>query len=175
MAATKYQVLYRYMNESTNTAITNSMNNEYETVREFYTDPYHKIYSDDETAQLEAVKEQQELISYGNSSTNPKTDMLFAYDGTKKIAHQYWVKDTVGYIVRDWSQIPRSSIGNKGDFSKEFTTLEADTPENGGIVVCTESVMKKYFTVDQITACTEGNYTTAEMLKIIQEDRKSVV
>lgn len=145
MAATKYQVLYRYVNEATNTPITNSMDNEYETVREFYTDPDHKIFSTDATVQAEATDEQQQMISYGNSSENPKTNMLFAYDGTKKIKHKKWVNETTGYAVRDWSQLKRSTIGNQNDFTKEFTTLNAATPEDGGLVVCTEAVMRKYF------------------------------
>ena len=146
MAATKYQVLYRYINEATNTAITNNMVNSYEPVREFYTDPDHKIFSPDLIVQAEATDEQQEMISFGNSSDNPKTNMLFAYDGTKKIKHKKWVNDTTGYIVRDWQQLRRDNIGNQGDFSKEFTTLNAATPEDGGIVVCTADVFKKYFT-----------------------------
>lgn len=145
MAATKYQVLYRYVNEATNTPITNSMDNEYETVREFYTDPDHKIFSTDPVVQATATDEQQQMISYGNSSENPKTNMLFAYDGTKKIKHQKWIVETTGYVVRDWSQLQRSKIGNQGDFTKEFTTINAATPEDGGLVVCTEAVMRKYF------------------------------
>lgn len=145
MAATKYQVLYRYINEATNTAITNSMDNAYDPVCEFYTDPDHKIFSNSPNVQAEAVNEQQEMISYGNSSANPKTNMLFAYDGTKKIKHQKWVEEATGYIVRDYTRIKRGLIGNQGDFTKEFTTLNAATPEDGGLVVCTEAVMRKYF------------------------------
>lgn len=145
MAATKYQVLYRYINEATNTAITNSMDNAYDPVCEFYTDPDHKIFSNSPNVQAEAVNEQQEMISYGNSSANPKTNMLFAYDGTKKIKHQKWVEEATGYVVRDYTRIKRNLIGNQGDFTKEFTTLNAATPEDGGLVVCTESVMRKYF------------------------------
>ena len=149
MAATKYQVLYRYVNETTNTPITNSMDNEYEAVCEFYTDPHHKIFfSSDPTAQAEATDEQQQLISFGNSSENPKNNMLFAYDGTKKIKHPKWVPEQTGYEVRDWKQLKRSSIGNQGDFTKEFTTIEALTPEDGGVVICTEKVLNKYFPRD---------------------------
>ena len=67
MAATKYQVLYRYINEATNTPITNSMDNEYVQVCEFYVDPYHKIFSNDAKVQAEATDEQQEMISFGNA------------------------------------------------------------------------------------------------------------
>ncbi|MBQ8044705.1 MAG: hypothetical protein IJ272_11300, partial [Clostridia bacterium] len=145
MAATKYQVLYRYVNEATNTPIINSMENNYEAVCELYADPDHKIFSVNKADQDEALAEQQELISYGNSSENPKTNMLFAYDGTKKIKHKKWIEESTGYVVRDWQRIKRSLIGNEGDFTKDFTTIDAATPEDGGTVICNEAVMKKYF------------------------------
>lgn len=156
MAATKYQVLYRYINEATNTAITNSMDNAYDPVCEFYTDPDHKIFSNSPNVQAEAVNEQQEMISYGNSSANPKTNMLFAYDGTKKIKHQKWVEEATGYIVRDYTRIKRGLIGNQGDFTKEFTTLNAATPEDGGLVVCKKSVFDKYFP-SEVTVLADAN------------------
>jgi hypothetical protein len=146
MAATRYQVLYRYINEATNTPIINDMNNKYEPVCEFYSDPHHKIFFDDDpVSQADATNEQQELISFGNSSDNPKNNMLFAYDGTKKVKHPQWIPETVGYVVRDWKQLKRSLIGNKGDFTKDFTTIDALTPEDGGTVVCTEKIRDKYF------------------------------
>lgn len=156
MAATKYQVLYRYINEATNTAITNSMDNAYDPVCEFYTDPDHKIFSPVPSVQTDAVNEQQEMISFGNSSSNPKTNMLFAYDGTKKIKHKKWIDAATGYVVRDWSRIKRSDIGNQGDFTKEFTTLGAATPEDGGLVVCKKSVFDKYFP-SEVTVLTDAN------------------
>lgn len=168
MAATKYQVLYRYVNEATNTPITNSTDSKYEKVCELYTDPDHKIFSNNQTTQAEATDEQQQLISYGNSGDNPKNNMLFAYDGTKKIRHPKWVPEETGYVVRDWRKVKRSLIGNQGDFTKEFTTLGALTPEDGGIVVCNAEVFKKYFTGD-ITVTSGGEYTTQEMEDAIRE------
>ena len=178
MATTKYQVLYRYINEATNTAITNSTDNDYEPVREFYVDPGHKIFSSDSIVQAEATDEQQIMISYGNSSENPKNNMLFAYDGTKKIKHKKWIEEATGYIVKDWKRLKRSVIGNQGDFTKEFTTLNAATPEDGGIVVCTEAVMKKYFTPKAIITdnsradagtATNPYYTEDMVWKIVEE------
>lgn len=156
MAATKYQVLYRYINEATNTPITNDMDNAYEEVCEFYTDPHHKIFSSNSSIQGIAADEQQEMISFGNSSNNPKINMLFAYNGTKKIKHKKWVDEATGYIVRDWEQLKRSSIGNQGDFSKDFTTIDAATPEDGGTVVCNATVFKKYFPSDIIAISDES-------------------
>lgn len=179
MAATKYQVLYRYINEATNTAITNSMDNTYDPVCEFYTDPDHKIFSQLPSVQAEATNEQQEMISFGNSSANPKTNMLFAYDGTKKVKHKKWVDASTGYVVRDWSRIKRSDIGNQGDFTKDFTTLNASTPEDGGLVVCNKEVFNKYFpstitvTTDNTMAdagtATNPFYTAAKINEMIKE------
>lgn len=147
MAATKYQLLYRYINEATNIAITNETTEEYVPVREFYAYPDHAIFSDDATTKAEAEDAQQEMIANANDPSNVKTNMLFAFEGTKKIRHQKWVPDETGYVVRDWRAIPRSRIGNRGDFTKEFTTLGAATPEDGGTVVCKVGVFNKYFPV----------------------------
>lgn len=147
MAATKYQLLYRYINEATNIAITNETTEEYVPVREFYAYPDHAIFSDDATTKAEAEDAQQEMIANANDPSNVKTNMLFAFEGTKKIRHQKWVPDETGYVVRDWRAIPRSRIGNRGDFTKEFTTLGAATPEDGGTVVCKVRVFNKYFPV----------------------------
>ena len=144
MAATKYQLLYRYINEATNIAITNESTEEYVPVREFYTMD-HAIFSSDAQTKAAAEDEQQEMIANANDPSNIKTNMLFAFEGTKKIRHQKWTPDTTGYVVRDWSQIARSKIGNRGDFTKEFTTLNGATPEDGGTVVCTQEVFDKYF------------------------------
>lgn len=146
MAATRYQLLYRYINEATNTAITNNMANTYEKTQEFYTDE-HKIESNDMSVVAEAEDEKEEMISYGNNPENPKNDMVFAYDGTKKIRHQKWVPEVQGcYVVRDWQSLDRNLIGNQGDFSKDFTTIGAESPEFGGTVVCkNREINTKYF------------------------------
>ena len=144
MAATKYQLLYRYINEATNIAITNESTEEYVPVREFYTMD-HAIFSSDAQTKAAAEDEQQEMIANANDPSNIKTNMLFAFEGTKKVRHQKWVPDETGYVIRDWRAIPRSRIGNRGDFTKEFTTLGAATPEDGGTVVCKVGVFNKYF------------------------------
>lgn len=145
MAATKYQLLYRYINEATNIAITNEGDGEYKPVREFYAYPDHAIFSDDSQTKADAEDEQQQMIADANDPSNVKTNMLFAYDGTKRIRHQKWIAAQTGYVVRDWQSLTRSKIGNRGDYSKDFTTLGSATPENGGTVVCTATVFKKQF------------------------------
>lgn len=166
MAATKYQLLYRYINEATNSVITNDMEHEYEEVCEFYVYPDHKIFFDDETIKAEATNEQQELISFGNSADNPKTNMLFAFNGTKKIKHKKWVPAQTGYALRDYKLVKRTDIGNAGDFSKPFTTINAATPEDGGLVVCTQTVMEKYMPASVIVA-EQGRFTDAQMQSMI--------
>lgn len=175
MAATKYQVLYRYMNESSNSVITNNMNNEYEEVCEFYSDE-HKIYSSDSLYQMQAEEEKANLIVTGNSGENVKYDMLFAYNGTKKIKHKRWINDQPGKVVRDWTQIDRNLIGNRGDFSKKFTTLYAATPEDGGTVVCTMQVFNSYFKTFSITSSSKGDlpgtgygkgYSSSHLMQLI--------
>ena len=179
MSTTKYQLLYRYMNEGTNTPITNKMDYKYIETREFYTDPDHRIFSVDEFDKAVAIDEQQEMISYGNSGDNPKANMIFAYDGTKKIKHQKWVEEKIGYVVRDYTAIPRSKIGNRGDFTKEFTTIGDATVEDGGQVVCGQAVFDKYFTAT-ITVLTDNTkadggttsnpfYTVSKITELIRE------
>ena len=183
MAATQYQVLYRYLNEATNNAITNSANEEYVETLEFYQKD-HKLLFRSDKEKSEAEDEKQKMISEGNSPDNIKTDMLFAYAGTKKIKHQIYKPEETGYVVRDYTLLDRRKIGNRGDFSKEFTTLNSPTPEDGGTVVCIKDIMAKYFnnststaaktiTVDPTTGDLSNSYgsyfSTDEISKVIRE------
>lgn len=84
MAATQYQLLYRYINEATNTVITNDMINDYNPTFEFAADGHP--FANDADINAEDVKD--ELLTYGNNASNPKMNMFFAYCGTKKV-YQY--------------------------------------------------------------------------------------
>jgi len=148
------------MNEGTNTPITNKMDMKYVETMEFYTDPDHMIFSTNENDKAIAIDAQQEMISYGNSGDNPKANMIFAYDGTKKIKHKKWINETPGYIIRDYTKISRSKIGNRGDYSKEFTTIDKATLEDGGTVICVEAVFDKYFPAT-VTVVTNNNLADA--------------
>lgn len=86
MAATQYMILYRSINPNTNLPITNDPINEYEPVLEFY-NAHHKMYAGSQQQQDEAFDEQQEIIMTASDVNNPKFDMFFAYDGTKKVKH----------------------------------------------------------------------------------------
>lgn len=165
MSATKYQVMYRYMNAIMNVAITNDQSNAYESVCEFYTDPDHRIFSTDPNIQNEELDKQQSIIVNANQSDNPKNDMLFVYAGTKKIPHQIFKPAETAYIVKHWELLPRSKIGNQGDFTKDFTTINAATVEDGGTVICTAAVMRKYFSAG--TVVSSGNYTSAQMTDML--------
>ena len=161
MAATKYQVLYRYINESTNTRITNSPVNTYETVQEFITNE-HQLESSNLSDRIEGEDKKEAMISFGNSPTNPKTDMLFAYDGTTKIRHEKFIPTDTGYVIREWKKLNRKNIGNLGDFSKDYTTLDAATPELGGTVVCkNKNIFDKYFPTT-ITVIKDNTYADKE-------------
>lgn len=85
MAATKYQVMARYFNTSTNNPITNSENTTYEKTFGFYTIDQSDRISD--------------YMIEGNSPENVKTDMLFAYSGTKIV---YPDADTQDYYCSDF-------------------------------------------------------------------------
>ena len=158
MAATRYQLLYRYINEATNVAITNNMINDFNKTEEFYTKD-HKLESSDITLQGEAEDEKEEMISYGNSTDNPKNDMIFAYDGTKKIRHKKYVAPVQGcYVVRDWQSLDRNLIGNAGDYSKDFITLDGESPEAGGKVVCKNlTINNKYFPSNKVITVVNDN------------------
>lgn len=80
MAATKYMVMFRYINPSTNQPITNDLSNEYK-------EEFHILFDAHPYRQGDAKWEEKidEMIMYGNNASNPKYDMLFVYGGTKKI------------------------------------------------------------------------------------------
>lgn len=165
MAATKYQVMYRFMNDTLGTPVTNNANTTYDPTFEFYTDPDHRIFSSDAIAQNEEMNKQQDMITFANSSANEKHDMLFVFDGTKKISHKVWKDDQIGYVVRDWTQIPRSKIGNRDDYTKDFITLDAYSPEDGGQVVCTAEVFKQYFS-KKLIVTESGDYSSDELQEL---------
>lgn len=124
MSATRYQVLYRYMNEATNTPITNDPKAIYEETLEVYTDDHQLYHPDSTDAERGAAEEAKDnMISYGNSSDCPKTNMLFAYDGTKKITHKEWIPARAGYVIRDASGIPDKEITKDGDYTGKYVQI----------------------------------------------------
>lgn len=90
MAATKYQIFYRYINKSTGNPITNNMGQEYEETLEFYTDR-HKINIGTDEEKMEEEERREKLIVDGNTANNPKMDMMFVYGGTTKVNHKIYL------------------------------------------------------------------------------------
>lgn len=84
MAATRYVILYRFINGDTNQPITNDPGLTYEPVCEFYTS-CHKLYKGNATQQDEAYQEQQDVLL--GAMDSDAANMFFAYDGTRKIKH----------------------------------------------------------------------------------------
>lgn len=120
MAATKYQIFYRYINPNTGNPITNDSTIDYEEVFKFYTDD-HRLTLGTETEILEEEQERDQMIIDGNSSDNDKNDMFFVYAGTKKIYHEKYLgngkwKTMVGigvgypYVIKDvYAKVPFNS------------------------------------------------------------------
>ena len=118
MAATKYQVMFRYINPATNVAITNDMSSEYVEAFDIHTDR-HKIMAGSQQEIIEAEEERDNMIMDGNNASNPKYNMIFAYAGTKKYPHKKWtngkhvemsgVPNGYPYVVKDfYVRIPMS-------------------------------------------------------------------
>lgn len=143
---TQYRLLYRYVNPTTNTAITNEA--EYVPTEEFFhpkhkanvdasylntlqNDGYNLLYKAEGTDQDEYVamlrnegdKEREAIITENMANEN-KSNNLYVYNGTKKYFHKNFIPDQLGYVVRDWTKVPSSQIP-KGpdDYSKHFVML----------------------------------------------------
>ena len=117
MAATQYQIFFRYVNPSTNIPVTNDLINDYtETVEIIH--QKHKLFAGTAAEQLEAEQERDNLIINANSPTScDKYDMIFAFDGVEKIYHKDWVQsngDMPGYWTPDITSMTSGSIQIKG-------------------------------------------------------------
>lgn len=84
MAATKYMILYRFINEDTNQPMTNDSSLTYEPVCELYSS-HHKLYAGTQAQQDEEYQKQQDILI--NAMGSDATHMFFAYDGLKKFKH----------------------------------------------------------------------------------------
>ncbi len=143
---TQYTLLYRYVNPNTNTPVTGQSS--YEKTEEFYSHE-HKLnitekqitdfknsgynlkglYNGETEANLtatlknEATEEREELIR-SNMTNEDKSNNLFIYTGTKKIFHKKYIPEQLGYVVRDWTKVPKDQVpSSPDDFSKHFVML----------------------------------------------------
>lgn len=142
MAATKYQVLYRYTNPNSNQFLTNDSVSEYDKVFELYHNK-HKIEVGTEEEKLDASNEKSDLIIDGNSTANDNYNMLFKFTGTKRINKKVWMPKSIGYVIRDKNAI-RDLITRAvdGDYSGQYLLMEGDTIENGVIVSKKNPIIK---------------------------------
>ena len=169
---TQYRLLYRYINPTTNTAITNE--SDYTPTNEFYTSDHQinitaskltntkdglgnyglKYVFDGETAEDyaalvrnegDAVRE--ELIT-NNMANEEKSNNLYVYNGTKKVFHPKYIPDALGYVVRDWTKVPKEQIPESPtDFTKHFVMLGGyKLGVDGAYLVCKPQYLDNYKT-----------------------------
>lgn len=189
---TQYYLLYRYVNPSTNTAITNEA--DYNKTEEFYTSD-HKLYitetqlkkygtaykdtamiespnnkhnddvgigyelsykAEDETLtsetytntlKSEADKDREQIITQ-NMANNDKSNNLYIYTGTTKKYHDVYVPRQLGYLVRDWTRVPKTQLPTgPDDYSKHFVMLNGTQLGVGNtILVCKPQYLSTYYT-----------------------------
>lgn len=177
---TRYNLLYRYMNENTNTPVTNE--SEYEKTEEFYTKE-HKFNLTDKQLQSDffknyALKWEYDAISSGISGTAAmaeaalayantmknnadtereemitenmanleKSNLLYVYNGTKRVFHKVYIPDQLGYKVKDWTRVPADQIpSGPDDFSKHFVMMGGyQLGVDGAYLVCKPEYIKNY-------------------------------
>lgn len=168
MAATKYQVLYRYTNPNSNQFVLNNTDVEYKPVMELYHDK-HKLAIGTEEEILVGNNEKSNLIIEGNSTANDNYNMLFKFAGTKRINKRVWVPKTIGYVVRDKEAVRSlTTDAVNGDFSGKYLLMEGSSIETGLIVAKENPVPKNGITIVQSDA---KNYTyfkdTTELENVI--------
>lgn len=168
MAATKYQVLYRYTNPNSNQFITNDTLAKYNKVFEFYHGE-HKIVAGTDDEILEATNEKSDLIIQGNNTINDNYNMLFKFTGTKRVNKKVWLPESTGYVIRDKESV-RDLITRAvdGDYSGEYLLVEGDTIENG-VVVTRKNLDKDITVIEDVSLAANKDYYTSDEVKILLE------
>lgn len=140
MAATKYQVLYRYTNPNSNQFITNDVEDDFDSAIELYHDK-HKIAVGTEDEVLAANNGKSDLIIQGNNTANGNYNMLFKFTGTKRVNKKIWMPKATGYVIRDKEAVKNLvTRAVDGDFSGQYLLIEGDSIENGVIISKTNPV-----------------------------------
>ena len=171
MAATKYQVLYRYINPNSNQFVLNDVDTKYKGIFEFYHDK-HKLISGTKDEKLEANNEKSELIVEGNNTANDNYNMLFKFAGTKRINKRVWKPESTGYVIRDKEAV-RDKITRAvdGDYSGDYLLIEGDTIENGVVITKKNPIPitgAGLIVTDKSTDAQNGSYyTSAELTNLI--------
>lgn len=168
MAATKYQVLYRYTNPNSNQFITNDTLAKYNKVFEFYHGE-HKIVAGTDDEILEATNEKSDLIIQGNNTINDNYNMLFKFTGTKRVNKKVWLPESTGYVIRDKESVrDLTTRAVDGDYSGEYLLVEGDTIENG-VVVTRKNLDKDITVIEDATLAENKDYYTADEVKVLLE------
>lgn len=164
MAATKYQILYRFINPNANQFVTNDSKEEYEQILELYHDE-HKINDTNKEIKLEAENEKSKLIIDGNNTANDNYSMLFKFTGTKRINKKTWMPQSTGYVIRD-KEVVKDKITRAvdGDYSGDYLLIEGDTIENG-IVIAKKNITSEITVVSDASRAENQIYYTTEELK----------
>jgi len=167
MAATKYQVLYRYTNPNSNQFVLNDVDVPYKECFEFYHNE-HKIACGTTEEKLEANTEQSDYIIEGNNTANDNYNMLFKFTGTKRINKKTWMPKSIGYVIRDKNAIDRNLISRAvdGDYSGDYLLIEGDSIENG-LIVAKKNIKAPITVCEDSAAAANGAYFTSDELKDI--------
>lgn len=169
MAATKYQILYRYTNPNSNQFITNDVESKYNNIFEFYHDE-HKIVVGLDNEILEANNEKSNLIINGNNTSNDNYNMLFKFTGTKRINKKVWLPESIGYVIRDKKTIKDlTTRAVDGDYSGDYLLMEGDTIENG-VVVAKKNITKDITVIEDESLASNKNYYTSDEVKILLQE-----
>ena len=165
---TKYNLYYRYINETTNTAITNEA--DYNRTEELFT-AEHKVNADTEyldgytdniylrenpdktiddyadKIHSEADTAREQLITEGLNDRD-KSNNLYVYNGTTKEYHKKFVPEQLGYKVANFSAVPKGQFPTgQDDFSKHFVMLNGNKPGvDGAFLVCKPDNINYYKT-----------------------------
>ena len=166
MAATKYQVLYRYTNPNSNQFVLNDVEAPYKECLEFYHD-MHKNAIGTTDEKLEANTEQSDFIIEGNNTANDNYNMLFKFAGTKRINKKNWMPASTGYLIRDKEAI-RDQITRAvdGDFSGDYLLMEGDSIENG-VVVAKKNPVTKNISITSDNAANKTYFKNDDELKSV--------
>lgn len=152
MAATHYQIFYRYVSPETNVPITNDLANNYEEMLEIVHQK-HKLYAGTTEEQLEAEQTLNNMIiEQTTPGTCSKYDMMFAFNGAKKYYHKNWkngqwtpeitaipdgvvtVKEFGGDQILHEQKDDSDPEGKKYKISV-YSTTETPLPATGGYIV----------------------------------------
>lgn len=166
---TQYKLLYRYINQSTNIAVTDEA--DYEKTEVFY-NYEHKInlttsqlaafnnkkydlkYKLDGIedgvyqAQMSSIadREREDIITK-NMDNNEKANNLYVYAGTTKVFHEQYIPEQLGYKVSKWENVPTLQIpSDSNDFSKHFVMQNGHAlGVDNAYLVCKPQFVTKYY------------------------------